>query len=73
LSTNLEKYSFLSSLNSKLLNIFLILSSLNLFLFHHLTNSAEASINNVLLSFLDFFKTIIQVPIVVQKNKSTGN
>jgi len=67
------KYSSLSSLDVKDSRIFLILSSLNLFLFHHLTNSAEASINKVLLSFLDFFRTIIQVPMGVQKNKSTGN
>jgi len=43
------------------------------FLFHGLTNSFEASINKTLLSFLDFFKTTIQVAIFVQKNKSGGN
>jgi hypothetical protein len=36
-------------------------------------NSADASINNVALSFLLFFNTIIQVPMVVPKNRSGGN
>jgi len=53
--------------------IFFIFPGFNLFLFHHLTNSFEASMKSILLSVLFFFKTIIQVAMLVQKNKSGGN
>gem|GEM_PF-2286138 len=73
LSTSLAKCSSESLRAIKVSRIFLRLSSLSLFLALHLVNSADASIKRVLLSFLDFFNTIIQVAIVVPKNKSAGS
>ena len=48
-------------------------SSDNLFLLVFLTHSLEASTNKMLLSYLFFFNTKIQVAIDVPKNKSEGN
>jgi hypothetical protein len=73
LSTSLAKYSSLSLRVIKVFSIFLRLFSLNVFLALPLTNSADASIKSVLLSFLLFLSTNIQVAIEVPKNKSDGS
>ena len=53
--------------------MFSIFSSVNLLLFVTFTHSFIASINNILLSFLLFFKTMMHVAIDVPKNRLSGN
>lgn len=73
--TNFEKCSILS-LFWYVWKIFWMFSSVNLFFFHVLTNSFDASINKIdVSSFLvqSFFNTIIQVQIFVPKKILSGN